>query len=188
MDENNKDEQEIVSEELDDSVVAEESAQATIKKLRDKIKTLEKEKEEYLTGWQRAKADNVNSRRLADEERKNTIQFANRGLIEDLLPVLASFDLAFSNKEAWEKVDKNWRAGVEYIYSQLKTALENNGLEEIDSLGAVYNPIEHEAVETVLTQDKAQDGKLVQVLSKGFKLNGKTISVPKVKVAEYKQL
>src|SRR3989344_2951801 len=85
----------------------------------DIIPKLEAEKQEYLTGWQRAKADLVNARKRDEEERKEFIRFVNGQLIEDLIPVLASFDMATENKEAWEKADKNWRTGVEYIHAQL---------------------------------------------------------------------
>jgi molecular chaperone GrpE (heat shock protein) len=62
-----------------------------------------------FSGWQRAKADLLNARKRDEEEKKEYIKFANERMIEDLLPVLQSFDMAMGNKEAWEKADKNWR-------------------------------------------------------------------------------
>ena len=184
MDTSEEDNQDI---QPDDEIVSEENAQEKIKKLREALKLAQKEKEEYLTGWQRAKADNVNAKRLADAERKEMIAFSNKNLIEEILPVLASFELAIGNKEAWEKVDKNWRSGVEYIYNQLKKVLSDNGLQEIDPLGKKYDPMEHEAVETVTAKTKDEDGVIVQVFSKGFSLNDKVIASPKVKVGDWKE-
>ena len=94
-----------------------------IQKLREKIKKLEKEKEEYLTGWQKERADGVNLRRRAEEEKKEFAKFANEMLVMEILPVLDSFDLAFSNKESWEQIPETWTKGLEYIYSQLLSAL-----------------------------------------------------------------
>ena len=88
------------TDDLDESVVADESATETIKKLREKLKTTEKERMEYLTGWQRAKADLINARKRDEEDRKEFIKFANERLIEGIIPVLESFEMAMGNKES----------------------------------------------------------------------------------------
>jgi molecular chaperone GrpE len=171
---------------LDDSVIAEESMGETIKKLRERLKKSDAEKQEYLTGWQRAKADMVNARKRDDEERKEFMKFASGRLIEDLLPVLESFDMAMGNKEAWEKADKNWRIGVEYIYSQLNKALLDNGLEEINPLNEKFDHAKHEAASYEPVTDEKLDHSIIAVIQKGYSLNGKVLKVPKVKVGEYK--
>lgn len=171
---------------LDDSVVAEESAAETIKKLREKLKACEAEKMEYLTGWQRAKADLINARKRDEADRAEFTRYANERLIEELLPTLESFDLAMSNKEAWERVDRNWRMGVEYIYSQLKKALQDAGLEEINPLGKEYDHNRDEAAEYVPVGSKADHHKIIAVIQKGYVLNGKPLRPPKVRVGEFK--
>ncbi len=172
---------------LDDSVIAEESMGEMIKKLRERLKKSDAEKQEYLTGWQRAKADMVNARKRDDEERKEFMKFASGRLIEDLLPVLESFDMAMGNKEAWEKADKNWRIGVEYIYSQLNKALLDNGLEEINPLHEKFDHAKHEAASYEPVTDEKFDQSIVAVIQKGYSLNGKVLKVPKVKVGEFKK-
>ncbi|MBP6858458.1 MAG: nucleotide exchange factor GrpE [Candidatus Pacebacteria bacterium] len=172
---------------LDDSVVAEEAMGDTIKKLREKIKKLESEKQEYLTGWQRAKADMVNARQRDEAERKDFIKYANEGLISNLISVLDSFDMAMGNKEAWEKADKNWRVGVEYIYSQLIKVLTENGLTEINPMNEKFDNAKHEAVSYEPVTDEKLDHMIVGVIQKGYSLNGKLLKVPKVKVAEFKK-
>lgn len=174
------------SGELDDSVVAEENAAEAVKKLREKIKKLEAEKMEYLTGWQRAKADLVNARKRDEEDKMSAIKYANENLIEELLPTLESFDMAIGNKEAWEKVDKNWRIGVEYIYSQLRKALENNGLVEINPMNEKFDHARHEAVSYEPVKEEGLDHVIVGVVQKGYSLNGKVMKVPKVKVGEFR--
>ena len=172
---------------LDDSVVAEENAGEAIKKLREKLKKAEAEKQEYLVGWQRAKADLINARKRDESERQEFIKFANERLIEGLIPVMESFDMAMGNKEAWEKVDKNWRIGVEYIYSQLKKTLSDSGLEEIDPIGKPFDHNRDEAAEYVPVENKDEHHKVVSVVQKGYSLNGKDLRPPKVKVGEYKK-
>lgn len=158
-----------------------------VKDLREKLKKALAEKQEYLDGWQRAKADFVNARKREEEARKDLVKYANESLILELGPVLDSFAMAFANKEAWEKVDKNWRMGVEYIYSQLKGVLESNGFGEFDPMGEQFDPARHHAIESVPVDDQAQDHKVAAVIQKGYMLNGKIIRPASVKIGEFKQ-
>jgi molecular chaperone GrpE len=185
---NGADEMSVESDsDLDDSVVAEENAAETIKKLREKLKKAEAEKQEYLTGWQRAKADMINARKRDESDRKDFIKFANENLISELIPVLDSFDMAMGNKEAWEKADKNWRIGVEYIYSQLKKVLADNGVKEINPLNEKYDHSKHEAIAHVPVSDEKLHDVVVEVVQRGYELNGKELKAPRVKVGEFRK-
>lgn len=169
-------------EEDDVKIVPEEGGpEEAIKKLREKLKKAEAERDEYLTGWQKAKADYINAKKREEDDKKDFVRFANENLIVELLPVLDSFNMAMSNKEVWEKVDKNWRMGVEYIYNQLKKTLEDNGLKEIDPIGQKFDPLRDEAIE-----DGKESDIITTVVSKGYMLNGKVVKAPKVKVGEKK--
>ena len=149
------------------------------------IEKLTAERDEYLAGWQRAKADFVNSKKRMEEAMVEYRTMANEGLIEELLPVLSSFEMAFANKEAWEKTDKNWRLGVEHIYNQLKTVLVDNGLKEIDPLGHKFNHNLHEAVRHEPTDDAKKDHIVAETVEKGYMLGSKLIRPAKVVVAEH---
>jgi len=188
-----QDEVEETEENDSDDVVFEENTEVTsvdahtkIGKLKQRIKDLEKEKADILNNWQRDKADFINARKQDSQERENFIKFAKEDIVNELIPVLDSFESAFKNKEAWEKVDKNWRVGVEYIHSQLINVLSNHGVSQIDPLGELFDPNRDEAIENVEVENKEDDHKIVEVLSLGYKLNDKIIRPPKVKVGEYK--
>jgi molecular chaperone GrpE len=157
----------------------------TVKDLREKLKKAIAEKQEYMDGWQRTKADFVNARKRDEDARKELVKFANEDLLGQILPVLDSFTMAFNNKEAWEKVDKNWRMGVEYIHSQLKGILEQNGMTEFDPKGEVFNPEKHHAIETIEVPDESEDHKVIEVVQKGYTLNGKIVRPASVKIGEY---
>lgn len=159
---------------------------AKLKQLREKLKKAEAERMEYLSGWQRAKADLINARKRDEADKKDFIKYANEDLIGEILTVLDSFDMAFNNREAWEKVDKNWRVGVEYIYSQLLSTLERFGLKLINPIGQKFDPNHHVSIENVLVTDKAEEGVILDVIQKGYELGGKVIRAPKVKVGELK--
>lgn len=158
-----------------------------IKKLREKLKKALAEKDEYLAGWQRAKADLVNFKRESDKEREIRARYATEDLLNALIPVLDSFSLARANKETWERVDQNWRQGIEYIHAQLSTALEENGLSEIASdIGSKLDTAKHAAMENVATEDPALEGCIAEVIQKGYELSGKVIRPARVKVCQYR--
>ncbi len=157
-------------------------------KLKVKIKKLEEEKAEYMNGWQRERADFVNFKKRSEEERKDYIKFANERLLEEMLAVLESFDMAFMNKEQWNAVPQNWRVGVEYIHSQLVKILDENGLKEfVPKVGDKFDPKLHVAEETVLVEKETEDGLIKEVKKKGYTMNDKIIVAPKVVVGEVKK-
>ena len=179
----------IEEENLDGPTELDELGRAERKSARQKsaLDTCLTEKKEYLDGWQRARAELQNARKHFEDEKREFAQFAERGLIEDLFTVLDSFSMAFSNREAWEKVDENRRKGVEYIHQQLLSTLETRGLQTFDPSGEHFNPVEHESVGTVLVADEEKEGIVMEVLQKGYRLNGKTIRPAKVRVSHYSE-
>ena len=193
----NNDERELAEEEeVDtdpgDDVVFEDNTEVTggdykqkVDKLKAQIKELQKKNGELLDSWQRDKADFINIRKRDEDDKKEFLKFAKTDVIAELLPVLDSFESAFKNKESWEKVDKNWRTGVEYIHTQLSNILTSHGLKVINPLGEMYNHSRDEAVETVKIDDKEKDGKILDVVQVGYELNGKEIRPPKVKVGHF---
>lgn len=178
-----------IPDEADDIVSEEdENTPRLIAKLREKLKACESEKQENLNGWQRAKADFVNFKKRSEEENRELIKFANGRLIEEVIPVLESFEMAFSNKKVWESLSEVWRKGVEYIHNQLLSVLKSNGLEELSpSKGEKFDPNIHIAESSAPTFDKKEDNVIIQTVKKGYGLNGKIIMAPRVVVAEYKE-
>jgi len=158
-----------------------------IAKLKEKLKKLEAEKSEYMNGWQRERADFINFKKRNEEEKRDYIKFANEGLLEEMLAVLESFDMAFMNKEQWNSVPQNWRVGVEYIHSQFVKILDDNGLKEfIPKVGDKFDPNLHVAEEMVKVEKSEEDGLIKEIKKKGYMMNGKIIIAPKVTVGEAK--
>lgn len=146
-------------------------ARTTIKKLRDKIKKLEGEKQEYLDLSQRTRADYVNFKKEVESSRVSDRKFATKRFIEELLPVLDSYDMAQGNKEAWEAVDKNWRMGIEFIFNQLKTVLEGEGVTQFGKVGDTFDPHLHESMEQVNVDNETDNDKILKILQNGYKMN-----------------
>src|SRR3989338_5475822 len=178
----------IEPEDLDESVVSEEQSAEIIKKLRERLKVCQKERGEYLDGWQRAKADFVNARKDDEKAMSQFVKFSNERIIRDIIPALDSFHSAFGNKANWEKVDLNWRMGVQYIYSQLLSALEKSGVELIEpKVGEPFDAKRHEGVSTVPAQKESENHTVAEVVQKGYTLHGKVLQPAKVTLAEYQE-
>lgn len=157
------------------------------KKLREDIKICRKEKEEYLTGWQRAKADYVNLQKELDIARINISILTKEKMTEKLLPSLDSFDMAFSNKEHWETLDKDWRVGIESIYSQLIKGLEDSGIEKIDEQNVPFDPNIHQSISVVNTDDESKDHTVEKVFQVGYKIGDRIIRPAKVIIYDHKK-
>lgn len=157
------------------------------KKLREEIKKLQKEKGEYLTGWQRAKADYVNLQKELDSARVNIAILTREKMAEKLLPALDSFEMAFANKEHWEKIDKDWQDGITSIYQQLISGLEKSGIEKIDKNDILFDPNIHQSISIVETVDEEKDHRVEKILQVGYKIGERIIRPAKVTIYEYKK-
>lgn len=165
----------------------EEDLRATLKKLRKDLKDAKTEKQEYLTNWQRERADFVNYKKDEEVRRKDYIRIANERMGMEFLPILDSYDMAFANKEAWEKVDKNWRTGVEYIHQQLLRALADHGITEIEiKEGDTFNPELHQPMSMTSTDDAIKDHTIERVVQKGYTMSDKVLRPARVTVYEHK--
>jgi molecular chaperone GrpE len=131
----------------------------------------------------RTTADFDNFRKRAARERQDAIKFANEALLQKLIPVLDNFDMAIAaGGDSKDEAVQSLQAGVNMILSQLRTALTEAGLEEIDAAGKKFDPNFHEAVSQQETAD-VPEGHVVQQLRKGYKLRERLLRPASVIVA-----
>lgn len=181
-----QDEQEDITLDPTDDEGTEEVSGNKLKKLREELKKCQTEKGEYLAGWQRAKADYINLKNTEDKNRIDIVRYAKEGLLTDLIPLADSFDMAMANRTAWEQAPENWRRGIEYIYNQLISIFKDNGLEMlIPQPGDTFDPNVHESIGLIPTQDQKQDGVILEVVTKGYILQGKIIRPAGVKTGHH---
>ena len=151
---------------------SEESSESLLEKEKEKV---EEEKKKYV--YLMAEFDNY--RRRVSQEKLELIDTAAKGVINDLLPVVDNFERALkalSDSEASESAKK----GTELIYKQLLDVLKKKGVTEIEAMGKELDTDEHEAVAQIPAPEEDQKGKVVDVVQKGYKLNGKVIRFAKV--------
>lgn len=132
----------------------------------------------------RTTADFDNFKKRAAREKIEAAQYANFSLIQKLLPVLDSFEMALAATQNAEG-DKlaSLQSGVGMIQQQLKAALTETGLEEIDAAGKPFDPNWHEAVAQQETA-AAPEGHVLQQLRKGYKLKERLLRPATVIVAQ----
>lgn len=149
----------------------EEKSGDKLKQLRDKIVRLEDEKKQLQDELQRAKAEFLNARKRLDEERDRDRVRSRMKHIEELLPLCDSFQMAMSDKEAWEKAEPAWRKGVEGIHTQLMSLLQAYGVTSIHpETGETFDPHKHEAIGTEEVTDEKLEDTVVTVVQRGYEM------------------
>lgn len=166
------------NEELEEVVYDEDQGAAALKKLRERLKTCEKEKKEYLDGWQRSQADMTNVRKKHVMDMSQARQRAQAALLEKFLPVLDSFDIALQG-EAWERVDDVWRKGIEHIRTQFENILQTEGIESFGEVGDDFNPTFHEALGQ---QEGGESHTIALVHRRGYKQDSTVIRPAQVTI------
>ncbi len=154
---NDSEEEEIVNEDEEDM------GPAAIKKLREKLQKAVEEKQEYLDGWQRAKADFANFKRQevlinADKEERLKSDF-----IETLLPMLDVLELAIRH-------DKTNDPALKMIENKFLESLKSYGVEKFGAVGDEFDPHKHEAL-----AEQGKEHKITSVERSGYKIDNKII-------------
>jgi molecular chaperone GrpE len=148
------------------------------------IDALQRERDDLLEMSQRLQADFENYRKRILREQTVLVERASEGIVEQLLPVLDSFELALANLDGGNSEGagdmERVRKGIELVYAELIGVLERAGLEPIRALGAPFDPNEHEAV---MQDDGDGEPHVGQVLRTGWRLKGRVLRPAMVKVS-----
>lgn len=147
--------------------------------LSEKLNLCEKEREEYLNGWRRAKADLINYKKEEMQRLEEVVKFGNEEILKECIVTLDNFGLAIAALEKAGPVEK----GVYLIKAQIGNLLRKHGVERIAAAsGQPFNPAQHEAIVTVESDNPS--GTIVEEIETGYTLHGKVIRPSKVKVSK----
>ncbi len=163
---NDDDVKEDLDFEPDDELGTVGAAQAKLKKLRVELKEAQAKRDEYLAGWQRAKADAINAKNDAVRNAERSVERAKDALIEELLPALDSFDMATAS-ESWDLVAEEWKSGMGRIHNQLLDILRKNGVTRFGKPGELFNPAKEEALQEVEDGD-GESHTVLRVIRHGY--------------------
>ena len=150
--------------------------------LKMMLEDCERLKNEYLAGWQRAKADFLNYKKEETERTLNFIKYANEEWVLKMLPILDNFEIAQSHLPQ-ELNGNEYLKGIFQIKNQMQEFLKNLGLEEIKSLGEKFDPNLHEVVEESENENK-EPGIIIEEIQKGYTIGGRLLRAAKVKVSK----
>lgn len=148
-----------------------------IAKMREELSACRKEKQVYMDGWQRAKADYVNLLKRFEIETKSSELRGKTGAVETLLP---AFDALERSKEHGDLPE-----GFIAIARQLESAFASLGLEEVGKVGEVFNPSFHEALGQDPTESVEKDDTITCVLERGWRVGETVIRPAKVRLAHF---
>lgn len=149
--------------------------------IEEKLAACEKQRDEYLAGWQRARADFINYKKDESGRFEQMFRFANEDLLEDLIGVLDSFDLGLQALEKAGPVEK----GVYMIRSKLDDVMKQRGLEILPvKVGDKFNPSLSESI--VEMESDQPDGTIIEIIEPGYKLQEKILRPARVKVSKRK--
>lgn len=142
---------------------------------KESCETKPNQVEELTNTLQHLQADFENYRKRTEKERSELKTLFKKDFLTRMLPTIDMFDLAIKHKDNHEEFVK----GIEMIYAQFIGTLETEGIEEIKD-NVTYDALKHEAV---LTED-GEDNKILEVLQKGYTLNGDVLRCVRVKVGK----
>ncbi len=166
-DDDQSESEEFLEEELEEDEGEGEvsSLRRKIARLKEELADAQKERQEYLDGWQRARADAVNASREADARVAAARASGRDHLLIDLIPALDAFDMAMQS-EGWKEVDETWRKGIEHIRAGILNVLEQNGVRTFGAEGEPYDPARHE----VASEEKSDlpPHMILRVLRSGY--------------------
>jgi len=137
---------------------------------------------EYLAGWQRARAELMNFRQRVASVQEDKDKQAKRQVVAELIPLTDNFQ-AMCDHLPSELADHPWAQGVLHVAKQLEAILAQYNVTAIKTNNTKFDPALHEAVESV-THKKFTSGSIVAVVQTGYTMDDEVIRPARVKVAK----
>ena len=154
----------------------EEPIEAQLEKAQQTIK-------DYWEQMMRLRAEIENNRKRAERDVENAHKYANRTLVESLLPIIDSMEMGLAAAAGDNATLESIREGSELTMNMLVQVLERNGLEQIDPLGEKFDPERHQAIQ-MMEAEGAESNSVIEVMQKGFLLNDRLVRPAMVVVAK----
>ncbi|MBQ3676810.1 MAG: nucleotide exchange factor GrpE [Bacteroidales bacterium] len=150
---------------------------------QDELSVVKNELEELKDKHLRLQAEFDNYRRRTLKEKAELISSAGEKVLKDLLPVIDDLDRAMESTATAQDVAAV-REGLDLIVNKFQNFLKNNGVSEIEAKEQDFDADKHEAVTKFPAPSEDLKGKVIDVVQKGYTLNGKVMRFAKVVVGE----
>ena len=152
------------------------------KALEEQLQECQAKSNEYLDGWQRARADFANYKRRVEREQAQSYQNAVGSIVKRYLDILDDLELALKNRPQ-EGEGAAWSEGIELIAHKFASILESEGVKPIDTNGKEFDPNLHEALTNEET-DQYESGQIIDVVKQGYLLGDRVLRPALVRVAK----
>ena len=149
---------------------------------KEGMEKLKFEAEDYKDKYFRALAEVENSRKRLQREKIESQSYAIQNIVCDFLQPLDHFEQALKHAAKASDEIKHWALGFEMMLNQFKQVLADHGVTAFDSVGASFDPHQHEAIETEETTQYSP-GTIIEEFQRGYKLGSRVIRPARVKVA-----
>lgn len=150
--------------------------------LREELEEAKAQADEYLEGWQRARAELSNYRKRQETERVRLREMANATLLRNLLPVIDDLDRALTTMPTALNL-LSWSEGIFLIQRKLEAILNLENVEPIETTGQMFDPRYHEAVTHEESPDH-EEGEIIGEVQKGYMLGERVLRPALVRVAK----
>jgi molecular chaperone GrpE len=150
--------------------------------IEERLEAVQAQADEYLDGWQRARAEFVNYKKRVDRDRKDSRARIAAELLTRYLDVLDDLDRTLT--EMPEEIGAtSWSQGLQMVYQKMQLILESEGVQTIEALGESFDPNFHEAI-AFEESEEHEEGQVVAVVQKGYLLGERVLRPAMVRVAK----
>lgn len=150
--------------------------------VEETVAKIQEELKDYKDKYFRALAEIENTRKRLQKEKLESQSFAVQNAILEFLQPLDHFEHALKSSKNCSAEIQQWVIGFEMILAQLKQVLDSNDVTSFETVGKMFDPNLHEAIETEEREDVAE-GTILQEFLRGYKMGPRVIRPARVKVA-----
>lgn len=147
------------------------------------VEDLKAQLSEMEDKYLRASAEITNMNNRFRNEQETLQKYRSQDLGKKLLPALDNLERAVATEVEGEQ-NENLKKGVEMTLESLRSAMQEEGIEEISAQGEIFDPTMHQAVQSVPATEDQPAETVVQVLQKGYKLYDRVLRASMVVVAQ----
>lgn len=148
------------------------------------LEELKAQRDQFRELAARAQAEGINYRNWSEKEFSRLKQMGSERAVLSMLPVLDNLERALDD----DGDGATLYDGIRMVRDQFIAALTQLGVDVIDPVGEIFSPLEHDAVGMVAVENPEQNGTVVDVFQKGYKLNGRAIRPAQVRVGHLAQI
>ena len=169
----------------EESILEDQAAEPELEEqvtvLKTALEEMDKKAEEYLDGWQRARAEFANYKKRVLRENMDIHQVSRGEVIKLYLDIADDLDRALQERP--ETGDgESWAKGIEIIFQKLRARLESEGIKPMNPMGEEFDPNIHEALMKEESEE-FESGQIIEVIQEGYWIGDKVLRPALVRVA-----